>query len=127
MDKLTKSKAMNIMLWIAQALLSLTFIWAGSIKLLGMAEMWPWTVETPSLAKITGVLDILVGFGLILPSLLRTVPQLTVYAAYGTIVLMISASAFHISRGEGSQIGINIFFLATAAFIAWGRQKESSY
>lgn len=125
MEKQRTSKAMNITLWIAQVLLSITFIWAGSMKLLQAAEMWPWTVENPSLAKVTGVLDILAGLGLVLPSMLRILPQLTIYAAYGTIALMVAASVFHISRGEASQIGINIFFLLVAVFIAWGRQKKA--
>ena len=41
-----------------------------------------------------------------------------------TIALMIVASAFHIARGEGSQIGFNIFVAILAAFIAWGRQRR---
>jgi hypothetical protein len=37
---------------------------------------------------------------------------------------MISAAVFHISRGEASLIGMNIFFLLLAAFVAWGRSKK---
>jgi len=60
-----------------------------------------------------------------LPALLRIKPQLTIYTAYGTIVLMIAASIFHISRGEAKDIGFNIFIIVLAAFIAWGRQKKA--
>jgi putative oxidoreductase len=72
--------------------------------------------------KLTGILDLLAGLGLVLPGLFRIQPKLTVYAAYGIIALMIAASIFHISRGEASLIGVNIFFLAVAAFVAWGRR-----
>ena len=75
--------------------------------------------------KLTGVLDLLAGIGLVLPALFRIQPKLTIYAAYGTIVLMIAASVFHITRGEVSQIGVNIFFAVFAVFIAWGRQKKA--
>ena len=122
-----KSNALNIILWIAQVLLALSLIWASSMKLFQsadkLAQMWPWTADNAGLVKFTSVLDLLAGIGLVLPALLRIQPKLTVYAAYGIIALMIAASVFHIARGEGSQIGANIFFAVFAIFIAWGRQK----
>jgi len=124
-----KSKVMNILLWIAQVILAGTLIWASAMKLFlpasQLAAMWPWTAEHSGLVKLTGVLDLLAGIGLILPALLRIQPRLTTYAAYGTVLLMIAASVFHITRGEGSQIGVNIFFAAFAVFIAWGRQQKA--
>jgi putative oxidoreductase len=124
----TRANTLNIILWIAQILLSASFIWAGLMKLFSpgekLATMWPWTAENITLVKFTGVLDILAGIGLVLPGLLRIQPKITIYSAYGTILLMIAASIFHISRGEASQIGANIFFLALAIFIAWGRSKK---
>jgi hypothetical protein len=71
------------------------------------------------------VLDLLAGIGLILPAALRIRPKLTIYAAYGTVALMLAASIFHIGRGEASQIGVNIFFGTVAVFIAWGRQEKA--
>ncbi len=88
--------------------------------------MWPWTAENAALVKLTWVLDLLAAMGLILPILLRIQPKLTVYTAYGIITLMVAASVFHITRGETSQIGINIFFAIIAAFIAWGRQEPET-
>lgn len=120
------SKTSNIILWLAQGILASGFIWAASMKLFQspekLEEMWPWTAENGMLVKLTGVLDLLAGLGLILPGLLKWNPKLTIFAAYGTILLMIAASIFHISRGEASQIGINVFFLVLATFIAWGRK-----
>lgn len=124
-----KSKTMNIVLWIAQVILAGSLIWASSMKLFQPADklalMWPWTADNTALVKLTGVLDLLAGIGLVLPELLRIQPKLTIYAAYGIVVLMIAAGVFHIIRGEVSQIGINIFFAVLAVFIAWGRQKKS--
>jgi hypothetical protein len=122
------SKTMNICLWVAQVILASSLIWASTMKLFQpadkLAEMWPWTADHTILVKLTGVLDLLAALGLILPALLRIQPKLTIYAAYGIILLMIAASIFHIARGEASQIGINIFFAAFAVFIAWGRLKN---
>ncbi|MBT1701032.1 DoxX family protein [Fulvivirgaceae bacterium PWU4] len=120
------SKALNVVLWATQILLAVTFLWAGSMKIFKPGALpWPWVKENPGLVTITGVVDLLAGLGLVLPALLRIQPRLTVYAAYGTILLMIAASIFHISRGEGSQIGFNIFVLVCAIFIAWGRQTKA--
>ncbi|UOB19056.1 DoxX family protein [Abyssalbus ytuae] len=119
------SKVLNVTLWIFQILLAVTFIWAGAMKLFQPDELpWLWVKEKPELVTISGILDLLAGFGLTLPSLLQVQPKMTIYAAYGTIVLMISASIFHIMRGEGNQIGFNIFILLSAIFIAWGRWKK---
>ncbi|WP_339875651.1 DoxX family protein [uncultured Algoriphagus sp.] len=120
-----RSNPLNISLWIVQILLSLTFIYAGFMKLFLPAELpWPWISENPELVWISGIVDLLAGLGLTLPSLLRIRPILTVYAAFGTIALMISAILFHVLRGEGDQIGFNVFILISAAFIAWGRGKK---
>ena len=124
-----RSKAMHITLWVAQGILAVTLIWASSMKLFQPAEklaaMWPWTADNRTLVKVTGILDLLAGIGLILPALLRIKPMLTIYAAYGTIALMLAAILFHVARGEGSQTGINIFFIVFAAFIAWGRKNKA--
>lgn len=36
----------------------------------------------------------------------------------------LSAILFYVSRGEGNQIGFNVFMLIAAVFIAWGRGKK---
>ncbi len=123
-------KALNIATWICQILLSLTLLWAAYMKLFTpieeLAKMWPWTADNVSLTKITGIVDLLGGLGIILPSALRIKPQLTIYAGYGIIALMIAASIFHISRGEASQIGFNIFVILMTGFIVWVRAKNSN-
>ncbi len=123
------SKTINIFLWIAQVILSLALIWSAATKLFQsedvLAKMWPWTINNKGLLKLTGVLDLLAGIGLVLPALTRIQPKLTIYSAYGTVALMIAASIFHTARGEASQIGVNIFFAVIAVFIAWGRQKKA--
>ncbi|MFK7949849.1 MAG: DoxX family protein [Saprospiraceae bacterium] len=123
------NKAMNIGLWVAQGLVSLMLLWGAYAKLGMPAEelsaMMPWTAENPTLTTLTGIVDLLGGLGLILPALLKIQPKLTIYAAYGTILLMVAGSIFHGSRSEFSSIGMNVVLMAIAAFIAWGRSNKA--
>jgi len=119
------SKTMKILLWVAQGLLAMTLLWVGLIKLFKPESLpFPWVQEHPELVLITGITDLLGGLGILLPVALRTKPGLTIWAAYGIAALMIAAMVFHISRDEAQNIGINIFFLLLAIFVAWGRRKS---
>lgn len=121
-------KTMHIVLWVLQVLLAATLIWAAFAKLFQpiaqLRTMWPWTGEiSPALVRSTGVIDLLGALGVLLPSLFRFKPILTPIAAFGIVLLMISASIFHISRGEASQIDFNLVFGLIAGFVAYGRLK----
>ncbi len=117
---------MNTILWIVQGILAITFLWAGFMKLFKSEDLpFPWVKENANLVMITGIVDLLGGLGIVLPTLLRIQPKLTIYTAYGIVALMTIASIFHISRGEAKDIGFNIFMLLMAIFVAWGRQKAS--
>ncbi len=117
---------MNVILWLAQGLLALTFIWAGSVKIFQPEELpFAWVKDNPGLVSFTGVVDLLAGTGIIFPTLIRMQPKLMIYAAYGIIVLMIAACIFHVARGEAKDIGFNILMALIAAFVAWGRQTKA--
>jgi len=123
------SKALNISLWIAQGLLAAMFLMAGAMKstqpIEQLATSLPWVKEaSTSLVRFIGISEFLGAVGLILPSLLRIQPKLTVYAAIGILTVMTFALVFHISRGETSVIGINIIIGLIAGFVAWGRTKK---
>lgn len=122
-----KSKIRNVVLWVVQFLIAITMLWASGMKLLQstekLAQMWPWVANYPLLVKFTGVIDLLGGVGIILPNLLSIRPKITVFTAWAIVALMLCASVFHISRGEASQIGINIVFAFLAGFVAWGRNN----
>lgn len=121
-EELKISKGLNIALWIIQGLLALTFIWAGFMKLAKPEQLpFPWIKDSPNLVLLAGIVDLLGGIGIIFPMLLKIKPELTVYAAYGIVLLMVAASIFHISRGETKDIGFNIFMLLLAGFVAWKR------
>ena len=123
------SKTIHIVLWVAQILLALILISGTYLKFMPIEKIsatMPWTGQIPELhVRLLGLIDLVAAVGLVLPSLLRIKPQLTVKAAMGTIALMISAIIFHISRGESSVIVANLFAIVLAAFVAWGRRKKA--
>jgi len=126
----TPSKALNIILWIAQVLLAGMFIMSGFMKVAQpieqLSQMLPWASQVPAgLVRFIGISELLGGLGLILPALLRIKPILTAWAAVGLATVMIFASIFHATRGEFSAIGMNIILALIAAFIAWGRFKKA--
>lgn len=128
-DKVKNNKTLNILLWIAQALMAAMFIMAGVSKtfqpIIALAESMPWVNDVSSMmVRFIGVSELLGGIGIILPSLLRIKPKLTVYAALGLVAVMIMAAGFHTMRGEYPAIGANVIFSAILGFIAWGRSAK---
>lgn len=120
-----RPKLILTLLWIAQVVLSLTFLWSAYMKLLNSSNLpFAWVKENQNLVIFTGIVDLLAGIGILFPNILRLRQKLTIYAAYGVILLMISACVFHLLRGEVKEIGFNIFVALIAFFIAWGRQKS---
>ena len=126
----TPSKALNIILWIAQVLLAGMFLMSGFMKVAQpieeLAKMLPWASQVPAgLVRFIGISEVLGGLGLILPALLRIKPILTAWAAVGLALVMLFAAGFHASRGETSAIGMNVILALVAIFIAWGRFKKA--
>ncbi|MFK7932575.1 MAG: DoxX family protein [Saprospiraceae bacterium] len=124
------NKVINISLWVVQVLLGLIFIMAGATKgfqpIEAMAESMPWvTSVSEGLVRFIGISELLGGIGLLLPSILRIKPNLTVWAAIGLTVVMVLAALFHTSRGEFPAIGANAVFIALTVFVAWGRSKKA--
>ena len=122
-----EGRGLSVALWGAQGVLAAAFIAAGATKLLTpadqLAAMIPWTAEHTALAPFTGLVDLAGGLGILLPSLTRIQPRLTVLAALGIILLQVLAGLFHISRGEGDVLPMIAVFIALAGFVAWGREK----
>lgn len=96
-----KAKFLHRSLWGAQALLAIAFVMAGSFKattpIAELATKMAWVSAVPEGA--------LAGAGLAL--------------------VMLLASAFHLSRGEIAAVPINAVLGGVAAFIAWGRWKKA--
>jgi uncharacterized protein YbjT (DUF2867 family) len=120
----------RVAVWLAQILLGLTFIGAGMWKLVTpiseLAAKMPWIGQkSPGFLYMTAVLDLACGIGVLLPSLTRIKPGLAVLAAFGSVVFMIGAVVFHVSRGEASSTPLNFLLIALAVFVAWGRGAKA--
>lgn len=90
----------------------------------GLPEIMGWMYELNDNAHILiGIVEILGGLGLILPSVTKIRPELTVYAAGGLVIVMVGALVWHASRSEGASIGTNVLMAALLAFVAYGRWK----
>jgi putative oxidoreductase len=115
---------MNIALWILQVLLAIIFLWHGWLFVSPPTELLE--VMNALLAGwfrvFLGVAEILAAIGLVLPSLSRIQPWLTPLAATGLMIVMLSASVLHFSRGEMSTAitTLVLFVLVTAvAYLRW--------
>jgi N-acyl homoserine lactone hydrolase len=120
-------RRLHLTLWVVQWALGISLVMAGAVKLAlpgdAAAEFFPWSVDVPVLFTVTSVLDLLGGLGVILPSLTRILPRLSVVASIGVVLLMLSAVVFYLSRGEASEIAPNLVLAGLAAFVAWGRGR----
>jgi hypothetical protein len=118
---------MNAILWIVQGLLCAMFLLAGIMKSMQPKEKLTklvWTSrQTAGKIKFIGISEILIGLGLILPWLTGIIPVLTSIAAVALCLIMILAIVEHAKHKETKEIGLNVFILLLAAFVAWGRLK----
>jgi hypothetical protein len=124
------SRALHRGLWVAQGLVAAAFLMAGSMKLTVPAEQlatqMPWVSGAMGpFTKLIGAAEIAGALGLVLPSMTRIQPRLTVFAALGLSLLMAGAAGTHLVRGEAGALGAPLVLGALAAFIAWGRTKKA--
>ncbi len=117
-----RSRALAIALWAAQIILAALFLFAGVMKfVMPVQEMTKGTPFPGSFFHFIGVMEILGGIGLVLPSALRIAPYLTPVAACGLAIIMAGATVTSMPMGL---VWLMPFFIGViAAFIAYGRFK----
>jgi hypothetical protein len=114
----------NRVLWAAQVLLALLFLWAGGVKLVLPLDQLAGPVPLPgSLLRFIGVAEVLGGLGLVLPGLVGIGPWLTPLAAAGLVAIMAGATGLGLVAGDLvlSLIPLGVGLLA--AFVAVGRWR----
>ena len=126
----TPSRGLNIALWIVQFFASLTLVggalWKLATPIPTLAAQMPWMGQvSPTFLYVTAIFDLLGGLGMVLPSLTRIQPRLTVLAALGVVLLMTGAIVFHFSRGEGANTPFNFVLAGLALFVAWGHHARA--
>jgi hypothetical protein len=90
----TNSRRANTLLWTAQILLALLFLFAGTMKFVMPVEKMAGPMGlSGTFLHFIGTAEILGAFGLILPGLVRVGVTLTVFAAAGLVAIMIGATA----------------------------------
>src|SRR4029453_9604451 len=108
-----------------QVLLALAFLAHGLMLLSPPPEIA--TLLNASLPRwfqvFLGVAEVLAFVGLTLPGVTRIMPQLVTAAAVGVMIVMVSATGFHLWRGEFSSAAITFVLLLMATFVAYGRWR----
>ena len=116
---------MNILLWVLQLMLSVAFL----------AHGWLFLAPPPDIAALMnaslprwfqlflGVAEVMAAAGLTLPGMTRILPWLVSWAAGGIMVVMVSATAYHLVRDEISSAATTVVLLAMATFIAYMRHR----
>jgi uncharacterized membrane protein YphA (DoxX/SURF4 family) len=116
---------MNILLWVVQVLLAIAFFAHGWLFLSPPPEIAAQMNATlPRWFQLfLGVAEVLAGVGLTLPGLTRILPVLVAWAAGGVMIVSVSATVFHLARGEMSSAAITLLLFAMAAFVAYMRLR----
>jgi len=116
---------MNVVLWILQVLLALAFL----------AHGWMFLAPPPEIAVqmnanlprwfqlFMGVAEVAAAVGLTLPGLTRILPWLVTWAAVGVMIVTVSATVFHLMRGELSSAATTFVLLDLATFVAYMRHR----
>ncbi|MEO5896977.1 MAG: DoxX family protein [Vicinamibacterales bacterium] len=116
---------MNIALWILQVLLAVAFVAHGWLLLAPPPEIAAkMNAELPRAFWVfLGVAEIVAGIGLTLPGITRIMPWLVPSAAVGVMIVMVSATIWHLARAEFSAAAITTVLLAMATFTAYARWR----
>jgi len=123
---------MNVTLWIVQAVLAVAFGLAGVMHATQprerLAKSLPWAQDvSDGTLRLIGVTELAGALGLILPAATGIAVWLTPLAACGIALIMVLAAGLHARRKEPGSIAVNVFLLALAVFVAWGRFGPYSF
>jgi putative oxidoreductase len=115
--------AMNIALWILQALLAAAFAAHGWMLVSPPPELLPIMNEQLGVAfrLFLGVAEIAGAIGILLPAMTRKLPWVTPLAAGCLAFVVASATVLHLSRGETSSAVITAILFILAAFVCYAR------
>jgi uncharacterized membrane protein YphA (DoxX/SURF4 family) len=115
---------MNIVLWILQVLLAAAFLAHGWLFLFPPASIVEqMNASLPRWFQLfLGVAEVAAAIGLTLPGVTRVMPWLVWCAAVGIMVVMVSATVWHLVRGEISSAVITLVLLAMASYVAYMRR-----
>lgn len=122
-----KSSKRSKVLWGVQGLLAVTFLFAGSSKLLVSAATLTSQYPLPGdFMRFIGVCEVLGALGLIFPALLRIRPGLTPLAGAGLAVIMLGATTVTVIEMSVFAAIIPFVIALLAASVAYGRSRPAT-
>ena len=114
---------MNKLLWVLQSVLAMVYLAHGWMLLFPPATLLN-TINAsigPQFRVFIGVAEVLAAVGLILPGLTHILTWLTPLAAAGLMIVMASATVFHVQRGEIPPAIVCVVLLGLVTFVAYMR------
>jgi putative oxidoreductase len=125
------SSGWNVTAWIIQILMAFgTFApaqhkWFNTkAELLAEGKQMIWVQEVPDwMFQFSSIAEVLIGLGLILPALFKIKPLLTIYAAYGLILLHLTAAGVHMYIHDSPMM--NAMYIVFGVIIVWIRRKKA--
>ena len=118
---------MNIVAWILQGLLAVLFLFHFVLYTVspealtrGMRErgQWPPAISN-GFRRFIGIAELAGAIGLIVPALTHILPWLVPLAALGLAIVTISASIYHMRRGEPPAAAVVAVLALVIVFLRW--------
>jgi len=116
---------MNILLWVLQALLAAAFFAHGLLLLMPPPDIAAqMTAELPrGFWVFLGWAEVAAAIGITLPGATRIQPWLVPLAAAGIMFVMVSATIWHVVRGEISSAIVTLVLLVMSTYVAYMRWR----
>ena len=116
---------MNVLLWVLQVFLAVAFLAHGLLLLMPPPDIAAQMLVSFPRAfwLFLGVAEVAAAIGLTLPGIARVMPFLVSWAAAGIMVVMVSATIYHLARGENSSAVITFILLIMATYVAYMRSR----
>lgn len=116
----------NRLVWTLQIFLALAFLAHGLLMLFPPAEVaQQMNASLPRwFSLFIGVSEILAAVGLTLPAFTGVLPWLVSWAAGGLMIVMVSATTYHLSRREFGSAATTLVLLAMATTVAVARHQR---
>jgi putative oxidoreductase len=113
------------LVWTLQILLAVVFLAHGAMMLFPPAAVaQQMDAALPRWFQLfVGVAEILAAAGLTLPAITGIQPWLVAWAAGGLMIVMASATIFHLTRGEISSAATTVVLLGMATAVARSRRQ----
>jgi hypothetical protein len=121
-----RTGAMTAIVWTCQILLALVFLAHGVMLIVPPAEFA--AQMNAALPRgfwlFLGIAEVAAAIGLTIPVLIRRYQWLIWWAAGGIMIVMVSATIFHLTRREISSAFVTFVLLCMATFVASARRRD---